>query len=54
MTLLREHMEISEFVGRGAVVLKLSEGVIDPDATPQSYAVTEMPIASTEFSRTFT
>jgi hypothetical protein len=41
MTLLRELIDIPEYVDRGQFVLRLSEGVQDPDATIKSYVVTE-------------
>jgi hypothetical protein len=41
MTLLKDLIDIPEYVDRGAFVLKLSEGVTDPDATLKSYVVTE-------------
>lgn len=41
MTLLRELIDIPEYVDRGSFVLRLAEGVEDPEATLKSYVVTE-------------
>jgi hypothetical protein len=41
MRLVRELIDIPEYVDRGQFVLKLAEGVQDPDATLKSYVVTE-------------
>jgi hypothetical protein len=41
MTLIRELIEIPDYVDKGAFVLRLAEGVQDPEATLKSYVVTE-------------
>lgn len=41
MTLIRELIDIPEYVDKGSFVLRLAEGVEDPDATLKSYVVTE-------------
>ncbi len=41
MTLLRELIDIPEYVDKGSFVLRLAEGVEDPEATLKSYVVTE-------------
>lgn len=40
MTLIRELIDIPEYVDKGSFVLKLSEGVNEPEATLKSYVVT--------------
>ena len=41
MTLLKELIDIPDYVDKGAFVLKLAEGVNDPEATLNNYVVTE-------------
>ena len=41
MTLIRELIDIPDYVDKGAFVLRLAEGVQDPEATLKSYVVTE-------------